>query len=179
MVIKLHEKDERKQDHVDPSELNCLKIFQLKVWGQWSTIDYKRNTTNEQRARSSKTWASVEEHDNARSTHTQGAHYCYLCYSRWWCFAYVCSSSALLEQLNEIETFQSRSLLSPYYRKVKKLQAFSKYSWLASKPLKFYLYGGVSLWFAQVSWKRRNTLISTCIIFVKIALVLCAYFNSL
>ena len=96
-----------------------LEIFQLKDWGQWSTMDYKRKTTNEQRARSSKTWASVEEHDNARSTHTQGAHYCYLCYSRWWCFAYVCSSSALLEQLNEIETFQSRSLLSPYYRKVK------------------------------------------------------------
>ena len=90
-----------------------LESFQLNDWGQWSTIDYKRKTTNEQRARSSKTWASVEEHDNARSTHTQGAHYCYLC------FAYVCSSSALLEQLNEIETFQSRSLLSPYYRKVK------------------------------------------------------------
>ena len=37
----------------------------------------------------------------------------------------------------------------------------------------------MSLWFAQVSWKRRNTLISRCIIFVKIALVLCAYYSTL
>ena len=116
------------------SVFNCLiwytRNFPIKSQSQ-STIDYKRKTTNEQRARSSKTRASVEEHDNAQSTHTQGAHYCYLCSSSW-CFAYVCSSSALLEQLNKIETFHSRSLLSLCCWKVKKLQAFLKYLWLAS-----------------------------------------------